>query len=252
MLRLARSLGHSSREERGFTLIETLVALVAGVAVMSGLFTILDVSLKQSTRVSDVVQASQLGRTAMTQIVDELHSACIASGFAPIQEGSNGSKLIFVTGYSEAAEIAEARKDEIVFSGETLTDNVYNSTGGTSPNFTFPKEKTKSILIAKNISQSSEGGKEVSVFRYYAYAVTPPSNEKTSEASSTLVLKEPPVGGGFTAAEAKPLASVLVSFKAGPVSTIKDASRKVELASQVTMAFSAPDAEATIEAAPCE
>lgn len=246
------SLSHLLRRlhsERGFTLIETLVAMVAGMAVTGGLFTILDVSLRQSTRVADVVQASQLGRTAMTQIVDELHSACIAPGFAPIQTGSGESKLIFVTGYSEAAEITEARKDEIVFEKESLTDNIYKSTGGTSPSFTWGASKP--VLLAKNISQSSEGGKEVPIFRYYEYAVTPPNNENTSEASSTLSPKVPPALG-FTEPEAKPIASVLISFKAGPVSTIKDNSRKVELSSQVTLAFSAPNAEATIEAAPCE
>lgn len=252
MLSLARLHGHARRDERGFTLVETLVAMVAGVAVMGGLFSVLDVSLRQSTRVADVVQASQLGRTAMTNIVDELHSACIAPGFAPIQEGSTGSKLIFITGYSEAAEITSVRKDEIVWAGETLTDNVYNSTGGASLEFTFAKAPTRSVLIGKNISQSAEGGKEVPIFRYYQYAVTPPNNEKRTEASSTLELKEPPKAASFSAAEAKPLASVLISFKAGPVSTNKEASRKVELAGQVTLAFSAPSAEATIEAAPCE
>jgi len=240
-----------AHDERGFTLVETLVAMVAGVTLMGAIFSVLEVSLRQSTRVADQVQASQLGRTAMTNIVDELHSACIAPGFAPIQKGSSATKLIFITGYSEAAEITSVRKDEIVWAGETLTDKIFNSTGGTSPEFTFAEAPTRSVLIAKNISQASEGGKEVPIFRYYQYSVTPPNPEKRTEASSTLVLKEPPALG-FNAEEAKPVASVLISFKAGPVSTNKEASRKVELSSQVTMAFSAPDAENPIEAAPCE
>ena len=251
----ARTIRRRLRAEAGFTLIEVLVAMVTGIVVVGGLFAVLEVSLHQSTRIADVVQASQLGRQAMTHVVDEMHSACIGPNFTPVQAGSTPSKLIFITGYSEKAELAEARKDEIVFNAEkeTLTDNVFNSNGGTSPEFTFPVAATSSVLIGKNISESHEGeiGK-VPVFRYYKYAVKPPSAESRGEASSTLVLYEPPKAGSFSAAEAKEVASVQVAFTAGPVSTTSDVTRKVDLASQVTFAFSAPNAEATIEAFPCE
>ena len=245
------------RDERGFTLIETLVAMVTGIAVMGGLFAVLEVSLHQSTRIADVVQATQLGRQAMTHIVDELHSSCIAQNFTPIQAESSATKLIFVTGYSEKAELAEAHKDEIVFNPEaqTLTDNVFNSSGGAYPEFTFSKAPNTSVLIAKNITQSTEGTetlKKVPVFSYYEYAVTPPNNETRSAASSTLVERPLPKTGSFTAEEAKKIASVQVSFRAGPTSGSGDVTRKADLSSQATFAFSAPSSEATIEAAPCE
>lgn len=237
-------------DERGFTLIETLVALVTGMAVMGGLYAVLEVSLHQSTRVADFVQASQLGRTAMTHIVDELHSACLGPGFAPVQEKSTGETLIFRTGYSEKAELPEARQEKVAWEGETLTEKTFLSNGGSWPNFTYPAVANSTVQLGKNISQAEEVAKTPQpIFTYYKYAVTP--STATSAPSSTLEKMTVPAGG-LTAPEAAQVASVLVAFRAGPVSTIKEASRKVDLSSQVTFAFSAPSSEASVEAAPCE
>ena len=252
---MLRRLFHRRRallgDERGFTLIETLVALVTGFAVMGGLFAVLEVSLHQSTRVADYVQASQLGRTAMTHIVDELHSACLGPGFTPVQAGSTGETLIFRTGYSEKAELTEARQEKVIWEGETLTEKTYPSSSGSWPNFNYAEAPTSTVLLGKNITKAEEVAKTPQpIFTYYKYAVT--SSSATSAPSSTLEKMTVPAVGGFTAPEAAQVASVLIAFRAGPVSTINDATRKVDLSSQVTFAFSSPSSEASVEAAPCE
>jgi type II secretory pathway pseudopilin PulG len=248
--------------EHGFTLIETLVAIVTGLVVIGALFMILEVALHQSSRLADYAQASQLGRTAMTRVVDELHSACISSAFKPVQEGSTGSKLIFINAYSEKAEITsgeKTRKDEIVWNEKEqwLTDYVFQSNGGSWPEFKFASEATPKSgkRIGETISRAELENNESKVvekpplFRYYDYATKPSAG--ASEPLSTLTEAKPPEKG-FTAAEAEKVASVQVSFRTGPPSGSKVSDRSVDLTGQVTFAFTAARSEATIQDAPCQ
>ena len=79
--------------------------MVTGIIVTGALFAILEFSVHQSSRLSGVAQATQVSRTAMTRIVDELHSACLSTGFTPRpRRRSAPTKLIFVNGYNEKAE----------------------------------------------------------------------------------------------------------------------------------------------------
>ncbi len=268
MLR-ARTLPSLRHDEHGFTFIEALVAMITGVIVTGALFAILEVSMHQSSRLSEAAQATQLGRTAMTHMVDELHSACLSSNFTPVLEKSTGTKLIFVTGYSEktefsgAAKSAEgARKDEIVWKEKekgygTLTDFTYLATSGTpgsgaTDGFAFASPT--SVQIAEKVLPiEAEVGakKEKVVFRYFEYAKE--SAAGSTEASTTLS-KTPMAGAvaGLTEKEADKVASVQLAFKSLPTTGTGTLGRAVEFNNQVIFAFSAPSSEATIEAFPCE
>ncbi len=126
------------RDEHGFTLIEVLVAMVTGVIVTGALFAILEVSVRQSSHLSNVAAATQASRTTMTKLVDQMHSACLYEGFFPIKAKSTPQKLLLVNGYDEAsgkeeppAELSSGsiHKDEIVYSEalHTLKDVHYTA-----------------------------------------------------------------------------------------------------------------------------
>jgi type II secretory pathway pseudopilin PulG len=240
----------AARDASGFTLIETLVAMVTGLVVVGAAYAILEVSLHQSSLLTDVTQATQLGRVTMTRMVDELHSACIAPKFAPVQAESTEKKLIFIDAYTEKAEIATAYKHEIVLEGETLTDKTYNSNGGSWPKFTFPGAPTSTLIFGQPITRvEPEKEKWTPLFQYYAYAT------KTSSGSSTpsSTLNETNISTtALTTKQAESVGAVRIVFNQAPTSNRTKTGRQVEMTSQNTLAFSAPSSESTIVQGPCE
>jgi prepilin-type N-terminal cleavage/methylation domain-containing protein len=258
--RTNRLLSRLRRNQHGFTLIETLVAMVTGVIVTGALFTILDFSVKQSSRLSQVAQASQVSRTAMTHIVDELHSACLSTGFTPVEAGSTPSKLVFITGYSEAAEIPfeSVRKEEVEYvlvGGKGyLKEKV--ATAASEPNFreyTFGSPST--ITIAENISPYEESGSNP-IFKYYEYGST--TSTGATEAAVTLNQVPLTASAELNAEQAARIASVAISFRTAPykkeakLTSAAAAGTFADLTTQTTFAFSAPNSESTIQDKPCE
>jgi Tfp pilus assembly protein PilW len=246
-----------ARSERGFTLIETLVAMVTGLIVTGALFAILEVSLHQNARITDKVQADQVSRSTMNKVVDALHSACLAPGFAPVQAGSTANKLIFDNAYSAKATIPNASEGtaesvaegvykhefEFIPASNRLEDTAIPSTSTTSwPVIVFSGTPKKTVL-GEHISQTGA----TPVFQYLKY-----STKSSSESANTAVSTLESVAAPITSITAPEVASVIVSFTASPSDANTKLNRSAELSSQVTFAFSAPGAETPISDAPCE
>jgi len=260
-------LARLQRDHRGFTLVETLVAMVTGLVVSGALFAILEVSLHQSSRLSEVAQATQLGRSSMNRIVDAMHSGCVKEKFTPVQAGSTKSKMILISGYSEEAEVPTKatlgtgiHKDEFEWVEGThrLIDKSSLSSKEVSAGV-YSWEAAKEIRLGENIRRTITIEKEVekeatAMFTYYEYDTT--ANPVTGEASDTLkpIAEFKGEGESLTEAQAKKVASVSVAFnqRANEGKEAKKTGRPVNLNSQVTFTFSAPDAEASIVAGPCE
>lgn len=154
------------RAEDGFSLVELLVAMVAGVVVLSALFTILDVTSHQTTRTLTKVDATQRARTTFESIANELHSACLTDGITPIQTGSGDSSLSFASAYGNAASPTPV-EHQLTFSSSsgTLTDTTYAVASGTAPNWTFSTTASSTTTLLTNVSQSGT----TPVFQYFAY-----------------------------------------------------------------------------------
>ena len=238
-------------DEHGFTLIELVVALAAGMVVLLALFSILDISLRHTTALQDRVQANQTGRIAMTKIVDELHSACISPSFTPVQKESTPTELRFISAPGSIAVLEKAYEHRIVFteSGKngTLKDKIYQSNGGSWPKFSFPGSPTSEVLLASNISQTTG----IPIFSYYKYASASESTESlplnTIEEKSSLVAEK----GKLSETAAAETAAVNVSFHTETVDK-NTLNRGVDLSAQVTFSFSVPNSETPIHDAPCQ
>ncbi len=158
-------------DERGTTLVELLIATATGLVVLSALTAAIVVTLHGSARVSARVDATQRARVVLTNIVEELHSACVAPKIAPVQATSSGTLLKFV--HASPAEGAVAAPNptltEIVLANGTLSQTDYAATGGTAPSWTFSPTPiapgTRKLMTHVAPIAPSTG-----VFSYYAYA----------------------------------------------------------------------------------
>ena len=95
--------------EHGFTLIETLVAMISGVVVIGATFSILD----RRAAPNLAYHRQRAGHPARPHH-DDARDRRAALGlhrakFAPVQKGSSGNKLIFVNAYSKEAVITKTK-----------------------------------------------------------------------------------------------------------------------------------------------
>lgn len=211
--------------ERGFTLIETLVAILTGVIVTGAAFSILDISLRQSSRVADRVSADQRGRIAMEKILLELHSSCVSVGANPIQPESTGTNLKFLSQTSSEPYFTSMTKHEIFLSGSTLKDASYQSNGGNEVKWSFPGTPTSTTTLLTGVTAPSKGA----MFEYFKYTV--------ANLSTAL-----PASPSLSAAEAKAAAKVNVNFTVAPETGNVKADRQIELSDGVVLRLS-PSAE---------
>jgi hypothetical protein len=242
------------RDQRGFTLMETLVAILTGVVVTGALFAILEVSLRQTARLTDLVQVNQLGRGTMTNVVDELRSSCLSPGFAPVQDNSTPETLYFITAFSPAAVISktEASEHKIAWSSsaQTLTDSKYLATAGEWPKFEFSSTPSTTTQLGTRITKGEVAGKEIPIFRYYRYAHAATSG---AEAAESTLSEIPLAAGKELGAAANEVASVGVTFKTSPTTdkTSFQGHVPVEFSNQTTLAFSSPASESNVQDTPC-
>jgi prepilin-type N-terminal cleavage/methylation domain-containing protein len=159
------------RAQRGFTLVELCVAMAAGLVVLFGLASIMVVAMHQTQRTFTTIDATRQARTALANIENELHSACV-DGSPPIQGVTNGvtesdaNNLDFISFTGTSASPVPVWHDLTFTAGTgTLIDYTYN-VAGTSPDWA---EGT--TLLSKNtlLTNAAPVTSTTPVFQYFAY-----------------------------------------------------------------------------------
>jgi len=170
------------RQDAGFTLVELLVTMVAGIVVLSALYTILDVTLRQTTNTFTRLDSTGRANVILAGIENELHSACVAVGETPVQGGANGTQvsdandLVFLSQYGTAASPTPV-EHKISYSATTkrLTDTTYATTGGQAPNWTFGTTASSTKILLTNVTQNGT----TPIFQYFAYEPYTDANGNT-------------------------------------------------------------------------
>lgn len=213
------------RDERGYTIVELLVAMTVSLVVLGAIMTIVQVATRHQDRVAERVAANQLARPVMTRIVDRLHSACVAPGIAPIQAGSTSSAMILL---SKAGEAVSPTPDRYVVSlaDGALTETAYAATGGQAPTWTFSGTPVYSRQLVDGVDAAALGEPPaaVPVFRYYAY--------DGGEVEDTP-LPVPPEG--LSAADAARTVQVDIAFAVTPGSAGPDQNATIAITDSATL-----------------
>lgn len=193
------------REQSGFTLVELLMTMLTSLVVMSAIVMMLTTSLRNQDRINRRVDANQRVRPVMTRIIQELHSACIAPRMTPIigdgsasgPSASTGSQISFLS-KSGSAVTPTPEKHVISLSGGTLSESVYQATGGTQPGpWTFSSTASSSTQLLTQVSAPASG-----MFQYYDFV-----NGQVDTSATTV-----PV----TATDAAKVAIVKITISSSP------------------------------------
>jgi hypothetical protein len=238
---VARLSARLGREE-GFTLVELLAAMAAGMVVLGALVTVISVTLRQTTYTFTRVDASQRARTMLTHVEDEMHSACIVNGVTPIQGGAQGTQvsdannLVFVSQFGTSASPTPV-EHKITYNATngTLTEYTYiATTGGSDPTkwqFSATPSSAAGKLLLNRAGQltipATPTPKLAPVFQYFAYDPYTDVNgnkammilDGSSTVPGTTALPNPdPLSvtpSGLSQANAASTAEVLVNLAVG-------------------------------------
>ncbi len=156
------------RDEAGFTLTELLVSMAVSMIVFGAIITMTMVATQNQDRVASRVAANQRARPALTNLVDHLHSACVAPGVAPIQAGSTSNTMQFLS-LSGSSVSPTPNKRVVALAGTTLNEQVFPATGGAPPTWTFSPTASSTRQLLSGVGPAKIGGTTVPPFRYYAY-----------------------------------------------------------------------------------
>jgi Tfp pilus assembly protein PilV len=187
------------REERGTTMPELLVGMSTGTVVMLGLIVLVIVTLHTTARVSARVDATQRARIALNQVLNPLHSACIAPKVAPIRQQSTDTQLRFV--HATGSQVSPTPTLTVVsLIGTTLSQKDYAYVSGIAPFWVFNEvTPIASRELLTHISPVSAGAP---VFSYYG--------------SSNGALAATPLSVPLSEYDASRTIHVNVAFKASP------------------------------------
>jgi prepilin-type N-terminal cleavage/methylation domain-containing protein len=209
-----------ARSERGFTLVELLVAMSIGTIVVMVAFGLVRITGSNVRRADEEVTVDQTARSSFQRVMDVLHSGCIRPEATPVKEKSTESTIRVVSETGQEAELPRERLHEIIYSStaHTITEKIYTSEGGLASE-KWPATPKVTLLLASHIEQAvNSGGKKQPIFSYYRYYA---ENPETHEYAHPGELEPTSLAGASTSSglskeEAQEVAKVTVQFTVAP------------------------------------
>jgi Tfp pilus assembly protein PilW len=193
-------------DERGFTLIETLMAASIGIVILLAAFFLLDRSLTTSGQVADRSEALQRARQTMLLMTRQIRSqVCLGTSTVPVISGTDSS-VSFYADLSDGSTPVQKRTLTFDPAAGTITESVVTGSG-TYPSLTFTGTPVTNTLLTK-VDQIMDGTVARPVFRYYGYVSTSTTGalqQLTTPLSSSDLSRVAVVKVGFRALPNRPI-----------------------------------------------
>lgn len=247
------ALRRRGRDAAGFTLVELLVAIAAGSVVLIALGTMMVVTLHSTQRTFTRVDATRQARTALSNIENELHSACLGAN-SPIQTGSTADAIAFVSFYGTSANPTPVWH-QLTFNATagTLIDSSYGVTGS-APDFVQGSLQSTNTLLT-NAARLPDN---TPVFQYYAYAqmgtdasgntywVIPDGTDVNPLTGTIPTPAALPTTSGLSATDAGNVVEVVITLSVGATSQslnakLSDATGDVPVTDAISLRLSTPN-----------
>jgi prepilin-type N-terminal cleavage/methylation domain-containing protein len=260
--------------ERGFSLIEMLVALAAGIVVTTAMGAIVVTSVHFGSSTADRIDANQQGRVAMERITQALYSACVSNLAAPVISNgatgpvgnpavSDGTHLWFYSAIPPSSAAGSTGPTgsivgdganinpylvEIYLSNGALLETAYPWASGTAPApantnpWSFDWTKPYSSTLLAHVAQSVNSVNQPQpIFQYFGYT------SPVGTLSSTPYSVSPSLG----ATDSSTTAEVSISFRALPSDNWNANNRGSDLTDSVVLRLTPASSDANAANAPC-
>jgi type II secretory pathway pseudopilin PulG len=236
-----------ARDERGFTLVELLVATIAGLVVSAAALAIVVSSLSFASGDADRIDSNQQGGVAMERIVQALDSSCVAGyGISPIvgvtgtsaATGSTGappSSSNTLTFFSALTDSPIVTPNEVSVYFNSTTGSLMMATyGPTGPSGYYPPTPSSTLTLIQNAAPPGSTATQNSttpLFTYYGYDI--------SAGTLTDQYTPSPLTAPLGATDAALTSEVGISFQAQPSDGNDSVGDSVDLSNSVVLRLTA-------------
>jgi hypothetical protein len=224
-------------DERGYSLIELLMATLAGLVVAAATMMIVVSSYQLVHNDADRVDADQQGRIAMEQIEQLLGSSCVAGvDVSPILGGSSAgtgappsgaNSITFYESLTDSADVTPRVDEAVIFlnGSGALEEDLYPYVSGSTGAWTFaatPSTTATLVVHAQDVPGTS------SIFTYYPFT----TSGQISTTADALT------SGYLPSNSAQSVGAVGLEFEAAPTDADPAPGSNVDLSDQVVLRLS--------------
>jgi hypothetical protein len=159
------------------TVIELLAGIIGFIVIFGAIMEMTIVATHNQDRIAQRVGANQRARPALTRVMDNLRSGCVAERVAPVQQGSGSTQMTYLSRYgSDVSPVPDRRvltyTPPVGATPGTLSEQVFPATGGTPPVWTFSGTPVSNFTTPPRTPPTALSGVTAPsnvMFRYYDY-----------------------------------------------------------------------------------